>query len=329
MLRAITGCKAAIPPDFIRIFTADTSALRLKGHCYACIQSGGICISRYDVLEAESSVVTGYWEPVTVDGKDSLLCDALRSYYGSVPEGESLSYHFTTDETGTYSLALHSGRMKSAMNPSDRYENGVDGAERGDTGNDVYVSLIDTATGDVLKTPTKLYTGLGSADEELRWGVKFDDSTGHYDAELTLEAGKEYELVLTGRSDGYVLNKITLNKDTPLRDPDAAESELVVPEEESAEETPTLIAAATNTSEPSGGGDSIFEKFFGIFENLFDALASLFGGGGSGAPAPQPAAAAQTETASLEDVLSITGTYDETLPDGDFDANADDVEAVF
>ncbi|MEO0532263.1 MAG: hypothetical protein AAF215_00120 [Cyanobacteria bacterium P01_A01_bin.123] len=176
------------------------------------------------VIEAESANPTGDWQKVTVGGEASLLWDAAQSSYGKVPNGQTLAYQFETDEAGTYSIAMHSGRIKSAMNASDRYENGKSGPERTDTGNDAYVSIINAETGAVVQSPTKLFTGLGSSDRELKWGTTFDANHNKSQAQVTLQADTQYRLEISGRSDGYALDRVTLSNDGFLKDADAPQS---------------------------------------------------------------------------------------------------------
>ncbi|MEM1265875.1 MAG: hypothetical protein AAGI50_07655 [Pseudomonadota bacterium] len=176
------------------------------------------------IIEAESAEAEGNWRQVNVDGETAMLWDANSSSYRNVPDGETLSYDFMTDDGGTYFLALHSGRMKSVMNGSDRYENGQNGAERTDTGNDAYISIINVETGEVVQEPTKLFTGLGSADRDLRWGTTFDENHQKYQAEFDLDANTQYRIEVTGRSDGYVLDRITLNEGSALRDASSPQS---------------------------------------------------------------------------------------------------------
>ncbi|MEM9005052.1 MAG: DUF5060 domain-containing protein [Cyanobacteria bacterium P01_F01_bin.86] len=178
------------------------------------------------IFEAESAKAVGDWQQTTVDGEKSLLWDAAKSSYGKVPEGETLTYQFETDEAGTYRIALHSGRVKSVMNGSDRYENGKNGQERTDTGNDAYVAIINAETGEVVQKPTKLFTGLGSADRDLKWGNTFDANHKKSPAQVNLDADTQYRLEISGRSDGYVLDRITLSNDGFLRDTEAPESPL-------------------------------------------------------------------------------------------------------
>lgn len=166
------------------------------------------------VIEAESTLAAGNWARRNVDGQVAMLWDAPRSNYGRVDPNETISYDFTTDENGQYYISLHSGRIKSVMNPGDRYENGVGGEERRDTGNDIYFAIVDIDTGNYVRQPTKLFTGLGPRDEEAVWGTRFDPNGTHFDATVNLQAGNEYRIEITGRSDGYFLDKIVLNKDS-------------------------------------------------------------------------------------------------------------------
>lgn len=190
------------------------------------------------VLEAESAKLQGEWASRTVDGEKGVLWDADRSNYGTVDPDEKLTYTFATDEDGTYYAALHSTRVKSVMNDNDRYENGSGGDERSDTGNDIYFGIKDAETGEYVQQPIKLFTGLGDTDQDLRWGTTFDGNGGKQAAKVTLEANKAYELEITGRSDGYFLDKITLNKGAALKDADATQSPL---EPLVAEVTPPVV----------------------------------------------------------------------------------------
>lgn len=174
------------------------------------------------VIEAESADPVGDWARRNVDGQIALLWNPTSSNYRSAEFSETLSYAFTTDQAGAYFISLHSGRIRSVMNPSDRYENGVNGEERNDTGNDIFFAIVDVETGNYLAAPQKLFTGLGDRDQEARWGDTFD-TNGRFDkAVVSLEAGKEYRLEIAGRSDGYFLDKIVLNKDTVVNPRDDA-----------------------------------------------------------------------------------------------------------
>ena len=177
------------------------------------------------ILEAESAAPVGDWKSTMVQGEKTLLWDAESSSYGKVPQGQTLSYEFATDEAGAYRIAMHSGRVKSVMNNSDRYEGGnPNNGERSDTGNDAYVAIINAETDAVVRKPTKLFTGLGQADRELKWGTTFDANHKKSQAQVTLKADTRYRLEISGRSDGYALDRITLSNDGFLRDTEAPES---------------------------------------------------------------------------------------------------------
>lgn len=175
------------------------------------------------VIEAESARPVGDWRSATVAGENVLLWDSATSNYRTVDPSQTLSYNFVADESGNYFIGLNSARVKSVMNAADRFENGVNGEERRDTGNDVYVSVVDVESGEVLRAPTKLFTSFGLADQTLRFGSNFDTNT-HFPATVGLEADREYRLEITGRSDGYALDLITLNKGSLLRNDTLAQS---------------------------------------------------------------------------------------------------------
>ncbi|MEM9004225.1 MAG: DUF5060 domain-containing protein [Cyanobacteria bacterium P01_F01_bin.86] len=190
--------------------------------------SGGKIFQAEDgqlVIEAESASPVGDWKSMTIQGEKALLWDAASSSYGKVPQGQTLSYEFATDEAGAYRIAMHSGRVKSVMNNSDLYHKGnPKNGERGDTGNDAFVAIINAETNEVVRKPTKLYTHLGQADRELMWGNTFDANHKKSPAQVTLEADTQYRLEISGRSDGYALDRITLSNDGFLRDTEAPES---------------------------------------------------------------------------------------------------------
>ena len=171
------------------------------------------------VIEAENTQLQGDWKKVAVGGKQSVVWDANTNSYGGPSKEQTLSYSFKTDEAGKYSIAMHSARLKSAMNASDQ--------GRSDTGNDIFVSVIDEQTGKVLQKPTKLYTNLGGSDGELRWGETFDVNHNHSPAQVDLKANTQYRLEVAGRSDGYVLDRITVSNDGFLKNAAIAESKAI------------------------------------------------------------------------------------------------------
>ncbi len=213
------------------------------------------------IIEAESAELSGDWTTVTVGNETSLLWDPSSSSYNTIPEGQILTYQFETDEAGVYTIASHSGRVKAAMGAEDRYINGVGGEERSDTGNDIYVSIINADTGAVVQPPAKLFTALGSADETLKWGTRFDVNGQTRPAQVNLDANTQYRLEISGRSDGYALDRITLSNDGVLTDLDSPESplnaEIPVPEpiptpepEPKPTPGPTLTPGPTPDPEP-------------------------------------------------------------------------------
>ncbi|MEJ6402654.1 Ig-like domain-containing protein [Yoonia sp. 2307UL14-13] len=206
------GVKPDPTPDPDPVTPPDASAGAFQG------KNGAV------VIEAESAIPQGSWRQTNVDGQTVLLWDAPSSNYGKVDPGEALTYNFVTDEAGNYHIGLHSGRVKSTMGQSELFENGK---PRTDTGNDVYVAVIDVATGAVVQKPTKLFTGLGGSDRELRFGSTFDANHKKSPAAVQLDANKEYRLEIIGRSDGYALDMITLNKGGVLKNANLPESPVV------------------------------------------------------------------------------------------------------
>ncbi|MEO1024663.1 MAG: hypothetical protein AAFX07_03810 [Pseudomonadota bacterium] len=169
------------------------------------------------VLEAENGDANGNWVETTVDGETAMLWDGSTNSYGQAQDGQELSFEFVTEEAGQYYIAMHAGRVKDVMSASD--------AARHDTGNDAWVRLTDLDSGAVILQPTKLFTNLGNTDEELNWGKTFDKSHNFSDPKVNLEANTSYRLDIVGRSDGHVIDRITLQKDGFLRDTEIAESD--------------------------------------------------------------------------------------------------------
>lgn len=167
------------------------------------------------ILEAESGDANGAWKKVAVDGETGMLWDADGNSYNRAQDGQELSFDFVAEEGGSYFIALHAGRFKSAQDPGD---------VRHDTGNDAWVKVTNLETGEVILDPIKLFTGLGDADRELKWGKTFDANHEKSDAKVTLEADTGYRLELIGRSDGHVIDRVTLSKGGFLRDTEVDES---------------------------------------------------------------------------------------------------------
>lgn len=171
------------------------------------------------VLEAESGFASGAWEEKTVDGEQVMLWDAESNSYGSAKDTEALSFEFVAEEAGTYFIAIHGGRVSSAMDAED---------VRNDTGNDSYVKITNLESGEVILDPTKLFVGLGDADEELKWGQTFDKDHVKSQSKINLEEETAYRLDLIGRSDGHMIDRVTLAKDGFLRDTEVEESALLL-----------------------------------------------------------------------------------------------------
>ncbi|MEO0867157.1 MAG: hypothetical protein AAFY17_01685 [Cyanobacteria bacterium J06642_11] len=179
------------------------------------------------VMEAESAEAVGDWQVTTLNGETSLLWDPEASSIAKVPDGQTLTYEFETDAAGSYGIALHSGRVKSAMGAEDRYKNGRNGEERRDTGNDVFISVVNTETGQVVQSPTKLFTVLGNTDKTLKWGTHFDGKHTISPAQVNLQGDTRYRLEISGRADAYGLDRITLSNNGFLTDTNLPQSPFI------------------------------------------------------------------------------------------------------
>ncbi|MEP3636069.1 MAG: hypothetical protein ABJM43_19740 [Paracoccaceae bacterium] len=155
-------------------------------------------------MQAEDATSSsGSWVQQTVDGETVMVWDASTSNYSGVNEGEALSYNFTAGSDGTHDINLISARVKSAM--------GADERNADDRGNDVHVRVTNVETGEVILQPMKLFTNLGGSDGVLKTGNTFDQNHNKSAATVDLDSGVEYKIDIIGRSDGYALDKITLN----------------------------------------------------------------------------------------------------------------------
>jgi len=178
------------------------------------------------IIEAESAAPEGFWKEVSAGGSKAMLWDAKHSNLSAPVEGQTLSYTFKTDgsKAQSYRLALLSGRFRSAFRKRDP---GGDSRGIGDTrNNDVFVSILSARSNKVLLGPTRLFTGLHeNSDQELWWGNSFDPTNGGKESWLQskralveLKRNTEYRLELSGRSDGYFVDRISLKSDAHLYD---------------------------------------------------------------------------------------------------------------
>lgn len=235
------------------------------------------------VLEAESSELEGNWEQVEVSGRTAVLYDGPNSF-SQKPSGQTLSYEFVADEAGIFDISLYGGRLNSAQSPGESL--------RSDLGNDVYVEVIDVETGAFLLEPTKQYIQLDFSNAEYRWGNTLDRNGQRSQSKINLQADRQYRLEITGRSDGFILDRITLGNDGRFRDADRPESPLVggtIPEPEpqpelrrfeaenfelSGEYRPERIAIASGESVISLIGGEIEGTGSAAFE--FDGVSGLY-----------------------------------------------------
>ena len=97
---------------------------------------------------------------------------------------------------------------------------------RNDLGNDAFIAIENAQTREIIQSPTKLFTGFGPANNEYRWGTTFDKNHKQSPAEVSLKANTTYRLLVTGRSDGYAIDRITLNKGGFLKDANTPASPL-------------------------------------------------------------------------------------------------------
>ncbi|MEL7085077.1 MAG: cadherin domain-containing protein [Cyanobacteria bacterium J06597_1] len=166
------------------------------------------------VIEAESIAPNGDWVPLEVDGEDLYLYTGPNSF-GRARAEQQLEYRFTTDESGLYSIAVHGARDNSLVDP---FEN--------DRGNDLFVGIENAETGEVIQRPTKFPTFFRDSNLTLKWGTTFSVNAELGPARVNLDANTEYRLLLTGRSTGYAVDRITLRNGGFLRSTTVPQSEI-------------------------------------------------------------------------------------------------------
>ncbi|MEL7226830.1 MAG: hypothetical protein AAGL17_18835, partial [Cyanobacteria bacterium J06576_12] len=187
------------------------------------------------VLEAENTHLQGNWKTTKLNGRNAIVYDGPNSFR-KPQNAQTLKYTFATDQQGKYSIALHSARNKAVMEEF-----------ASDLGNDVFIGIEEVATGKVVKAPTKLFTYFGNANNKFRWGTKFDINHKPAPTAVSLKANTQYRLLVTGRSDGYVIDRITLSNSGFLTKTNAPVSKT-----KSAVSTPTPPSKPTQdpTSDP-------------------------------------------------------------------------------
>ncbi|MEL6828435.1 MAG: hypothetical protein AAFN91_19495, partial [Pseudomonadota bacterium] len=209
------------------------------------------------IMEAESGDASGNWSQDQIDGETVMVWDAARSSYRNVPNNDQISFQFQTDESGEYAIGLRSGRDRSVMNDEDLFD---DGALRRDTGNDVYVRITNLDDGTEVQAPVKMFTGLGNSDRDLQWGRNFDVRDEREPARVELEADTNYQLDIIGRSDGYVLDRVTLNNGSIFQNAGAQESPRVA---EARNETP-VTDQNPSLSNPADNAVATSNDFEGV-----------------------------------------------------------------
>jgi|GEM_PF-6086956 len=195
-----------------------------------CIVLGGgnLLANDWDeiLIEAESTKAEGFWKEVKIGEAKAMLWDANSSNLSGPVPGQTLSYEFKTGKSKSerYRIGLFSGRSQSAISKKDP---GGDPRKIGDTRNNcVYISIYRKNSNVAILKPTRIFTGLTlQSDKVLWWANSFDLSNGGKEnwlrpktAEIDLKQNTEYRLELSGRSDGYLIDKISLKSEGHLAD---------------------------------------------------------------------------------------------------------------
>lgn len=155
-------------------------------------------------LKASAGKATGDWEARKVEGQDVMLWNSSQSNYGKPQANQSISFNITVPESGAYTINLNSARVRSVMSPHERHEK--------DRGNDVFVKISDLDTGETILQPRKLFTYFGHTDETMKIGNQFSEGHSVSRAMVGLKSGTNYRLEVIGRSDGYALGDVSLER---------------------------------------------------------------------------------------------------------------------
>jgi len=133
------------------------------------------------------------------------------------PPKNPLKYEFTVDKDGVYNLMIRCHKRLAG--------------EEKDKCNDCYVRLkgdfesAGKTPKDILEEDTKLY---GGSAEGWGWTDKLDVKHKKWPAEYRLEAGEEYTLIISGRSQRFNMDRIVFKhksvKDKKAKNPKQPES---------------------------------------------------------------------------------------------------------
>lgn len=194
--------------NFFSIFSAQASNLNLA-------QNGNI------IIEAESVNPIGHWQehsfiessPAGKASRTTLLFDPPESSLSGAEKNQTLVYRFKTNEAATYRIALFMGRDRSKFSTRDPANSK---GSWGDVGNnDVYVSVIEDDTDEVVQKPRRLFVGTRlDLNDRMGWGNTYDRGAR---AQHSLKANTIYRLEVAGRGDGVIIDRITIRSDSHLR----------------------------------------------------------------------------------------------------------------
>jgi len=164
------------------------------------------------IIEAESETPVGDWRESPVDGSSGLLYDPPLSSLDAPPVGQTLSYIFRTNEAASYHFALKSSRLRGVIAEDPNTSHPDPWIKYGDTkNNDVWFSLYNARTGEQVQAPIRHFTAnWNNSNGQLKWGNLFGNNQT---SRLTLDANTDYRLELTGRGDGFVMDRIAIRSE--------------------------------------------------------------------------------------------------------------------
>ncbi|MGK7912708.1 MAG: Ig-like domain-containing protein, partial [Synechococcus sp.] len=168
------------------------------------------------VIEAESAKLNGGWVRTTIANRTAVLYRGENNLKTADPS-QQLEYRFKTDRSGRFSIALHSARQNNLIEEFESHR-----------GNDAFISIVNAKTGRPVLPTTKFATFFGNSNLTYKWGGTFSRNHNLTPAVVNLQGGTEYRFLLTGRSRGYAVDRITLSDGRSFRSLDAPQSRRVL-----------------------------------------------------------------------------------------------------
>ncbi|MEL6169880.1 MAG: hypothetical protein AAFR35_14420 [Pseudomonadota bacterium] len=267
-----------------------------------------------------------YGDPDPPLARNNVIDDEILTYRIEIPEGEEGIYTFRA-------------RVSRDGNAESDKENDLwlNFSQEG-TNRDIEHYLVDT--GDEAEPTSDGFVKVFGGPNNGSWGYasNYDGLPGNPKVTLDISKAGIYEIQIAGRSEGYHLDSFELySGKAPASD--ATDSKLV---EDSSSPTPPPPAdepggdVAEDDSSRGGGddddGDGFFTVISDLFTSIFDAVASVFGGGNDD---DETSTASANLNAGPEEEVLLSGLFfpsvgymeDMPIPE-DEDEEEEDAESV-